>query len=174
MKKVILAISAVILLSSCATNSVTSFYNKHKNDNNVTAIRVPQFMFALLTGMSPEMNNMVGNIKDLRYIKLGNTSQIKSQLINKEMNSALGSRYTEVYRQNEDLKRTLVSVKEKGSTVKEIVVFKNNGLNSTVLYMNGYFDPLKVRKAAKNNDFDSLTNLILKEYQFIQKDSLKN
>ncbi len=174
MKKLFLIGILCVLVSSCASNSITSFYNKHKNDDNVTAIRVPQFMLALLTGISPEMNNMVAHVKDIRYIKLDNTSEIKSQMINKEMNLAMNNRYTEVFRQNDDLKRTLVSVKEKGSTVKEIVVFKNNGLNSTVLYMNGYFDPLKVRKAAKNSDFDSLTDFLLKEYQLISKDSLTN
>jgi len=59
-----------MLLVSCGSyNSIDTFYEAHKNDNQVTAIRVPHFMISLLSNISPEINALIGNTKDLRYMQ---------------------------------------------------------------------------------------------------------
>jgi len=61
---------SLILISSCGSyNSIDSFYEAHKNDDQVTAVRVPRFMLSLLGNISPEMNSLIGNTRDLRYMQ---------------------------------------------------------------------------------------------------------
>ena len=50
MKIRILLAFVVLLGYSCSSyNSINSFYNQHKNDDQVLAIRVPQVMLSLLS-----------------------------------------------------------------------------------------------------------------------------
>lgn len=152
----------LLALSACGSyNTIDTFYEAHKNDNQVTAFRVPQFMFSLLRSISPEMNSIVGDTKDLRYMQFPSATDSQSQFLNNQMNTFTGSSFIEIYRKNDNLKRNVVSVREKRDVVKEILVYKNDNVNGSFLYFKGNFDPVQVRKMAKNDEFDTFTQSLL-------------
>lgn len=158
-------VALVLFLMSCGSyNSIDSFYNTHKNDNQVTAVRVPQFMFSLLSGISPEIESLIGNTKDLRYMQFPSTTPARTEFLNNQMNGITGNNFIEVYRKNDDLKRNVISIREKKNSVKEILIYNNNLLQGSFLYFKGDFDPTKVREMAQNADFEKLTDGLLQQY----------
>lgn len=167
MLKKILFTTALLLITSCSSyNSIDTFYNAHKNDNHVTAIRVPHFMLSLISNISPEMQSLVGNTKDLRYMTFPSTTAEKTSFLNKQMNGITGNSFIEVYRKNDELKRNVVSIREKKNTVKEILIYNNNNENGSFLYFNGNFDPVKVREMAKNNQFENIGNNLINQSNY--------
>ncbi|UWX56417.1 hypothetical protein NYZ99_09610 [Maribacter litopenaei] len=68
-KKISILFLLVLFYNCSSYNSIDTFYNAHKNDNQVTAVRVPQFMLKLISGISPEMQTLIGNTRDLRYMQ---------------------------------------------------------------------------------------------------------
>jgi hypothetical protein len=162
-----LFIASIVLLSSCGSyNSIDSFYNAHKNDNQVTAVRVPQFMLSLLGNISPDMKSLIGNTKDLRYMQFPSATPARTDFLNKQMNTITGNSFIEVYRKNDDLKRNVISIREKKDAVKEILIYNNNNLNGSFLYFNGNFDPAKVRQMAENEDFQKLGEGLINQFNF--------
>jgi len=158
MKKVALLL-ITLLLSACGSyNSIDSFYEAHKNDNQVTAIRVPKFMFSLVSEISPEMKSLVGNTQDLRYMQFPSKTESQTKFLNTQMNNFGSSSFIEVFRKNDNLKRNIVSIREKRDVVKEIIIYNNDNTKGSFLYFNGNFDPLKVRELAKNNQFDKFSS----------------
>ena len=158
MKKVF-TLAVLVLLSSCGTyNSIDSFYNAHKNDDDVLAIRVPQVMFTLLGGISPEMEALVGTTKDLRYMQLPSSTPTQTQYLNRQMNNLTGSSFIEVFRKNDKTKRNVVSIRERRNVVKEILVYNNDNLSGSILYFNGNFDPVMVRDLAEKNKFEAISS----------------
>ena len=156
---------SILLSVSCGSyNSIDTFYNAHKNDNQVTAVRVPQFMLTLISGISPEMQSLVGNTRDLRYMRFPSTTPAKTQFLNKQMNGITGNSFIEVYRKNDELKRNVVSIREKRNSVKEILIYNNNNLNGSFLYFNGDFDPVKVREMAKSDQFGKLGEGLIQQF----------
>ncbi len=165
MIKKVFFLFGIILLTSCGSyNSIDTFYNAHKNDNQVTAVRVPQFMLTLISGISPEMQSLVGNTRDLRYMRFPSATPAKTQFLNKQMNGITGNSFIEVYRQNDELKRNVVSIREKRNSVKEILIYNNNNLNGSFLYFNGDFDPVKVREIAKSDQFGKLGDGLIEQF----------
>lgn len=161
MKK-ILTILGLFLVFGCGSyNSIDNFYEAHKNDNQVTAIRVPQFMLSLVSEISPEMKSLVGNTKDLRYMQFPSNTKSQTQFLNNQMNNFASSSFIEVFRKNDELKRNVVSIREKRDVVKEILIYNNNNTTGSFLYFNGNFDPIKVRELAKNSEFDDFSNGLL-------------
>lgn len=159
-----IGILSVMLMFSCGSyNSIDSFYEAHKNDNQVTAVRVPQFMLSLISGISPEMESLVGNTKDLRYMQFPSSTDSQTKFLNNQMNTITGSSFIEVFRKNDNLKRNVISIRERKNTVKEILIYNNNNLNGSFLYFNGNFDPVKVREMAKNNEFENLSSGLLQQ-----------
>lgn len=157
MKKFFLIL--LLLFFSCGSyNSIDSFYEAHKNDNQVTAIRVPQFMFSLVSGISPEMKTLIGNTKDLRYMSFPSKTDSQTNFLNAQMNNFASGSFIEVFRKNDELKRNVVSIREKRDVVKEILIYKNDNATGSFLYFNGNFDPLKVRQLAKNNQLENFSN----------------
>lgn len=153
------------LLTSCGTyNSIDTFYDTHKNDNQVTAVRVPRFMLGMLSEISPEMKTLIGNTKDLRYMQFPSATPARTQFLNQQMNGITGSSFIEVFRKNDDLNRNVVSIREKRDAVKEILIYNNNGQNGSFLYFNGDFDPVKVRQLAKEDKFKSLGDGIISQF----------
>ena len=167
MKHLFLAIFLLILSSCGGYNSINSFYNQHKNDANVTAVHVPQFMLSLLRNASPEMNSFMGNVRDIRYIQLSPKTTQESTSINNQINNLTTVNFVEVFRKNEDSIRTLVSVRERKDVVKEIMIYKTAPKKSSVFYLNGNFDPNKVRKYAEDGNFDRLSNTLMQQYNLV-------
>jgi hypothetical protein len=172
---------SLILLSSCGSyNSIDTFYEAHKNDDQVTAVRVPRFMLSLLGNISPEMNSLIGNTKDLRYMQFPSATPERTKFLNNQMNTMTGSSFIEVYRKNDKQKRNIVSIREKRNAVKEILIYNNNTTRGSCLYFNGNFDPIKVREMAKNEDFQKIGNGLMKEFKmgstsdFNQEDKKEN
>ena len=166
MKKYFFTLSIVIFASCSSYNSIDTFYNAHKNDNQVTAVRVPNFMLALVRNISPEMESLLGNAKDLRYMQFPSATAKKTTFLNQQMNSITGNSFIEVYRKNDSLKRNVVSIREKKNTVKEIMIYNNNNQKGSFLYFNGDFDPVKVREMAKNNQFENLGNSLINQMDY--------
>ncbi|QLG43802.1 DUF4252 domain-containing protein [Costertonia aggregata] len=163
--KRMLVILCMMLIASCSSyNSVDTFYNAHKNDNKVTAVRVPQFMLTMISGISPEMKAIVGNTKDLRYMQFPSTTPSRTQFLNEQMNGITGNSFIEVFRKNDRLKRNVVSIREKRNTVKEILIYNNNNVSGSFLYFNGNFDPVKVREMAKNEQFRTLGDGLIGQF----------
>ncbi len=160
-----LLILSFILVSSCGTyNSIDGFYEAHKNDNQVTAVRIPQFMLSMIGNISPEMNSLIGNTRDLRYMQFPSATPERTQFLNKQMNDITGSSFIEVYRKNDDLKRNIVSIREKKNSVKEILIYNNNTMRGSFLYFNGNFDPVKVRQMAKSEEFQKLGDGLINQF----------
>jgi hypothetical protein len=157
-----LLVAIGLFLASCGSyNSIDHFYDAHKNDAQVTAIRVPHFMLGLISGISPEMKSLVGNTKDLRYMQFPSATPARTQFLNQQMNGITGNSFIEVFRKNDDLKRNVVSIREKRNAVKEILIYNNNNTTGSFLYFNGNFDPMKVREMAQNNQFENLGGTLL-------------
>ncbi len=56
----------LILLSGYGSyNSIDTFYNAHKNDNQAKIVTMPRFMLGMLGQISPKMNVLIGNTIDL-------------------------------------------------------------------------------------------------------------
>ena len=164
MKKLLLC-SVLVLLASCSTyNSIDSFYNAHKNDDEVFALRVPQVMFTLVSGISPELEALVGTTKDLRYMQFPSSTTAQTQFLNRQMNSITGNSFIEVYRKNEKTKRNVVSIRERRNSVKEILVYSNNNLNGSILYFNGDFDPAMVKEMAEKNKFENISSGLVNQF----------
>ena len=164
MKKLLLC-SVFALMASCSTyNSIDSFYNAHKNDDEVFALRVPQVMFTLVSGISPDLEALVGTTKDLRYMQFPSSTAAQTQFLNRQMNSLTGNSFIEVYRKNEKTKRNVVSIRERRNSVKEILVYSNNNLNGSILYFNGDFDPAMVKELAEKNKFENISSGLVNQF----------
>jgi hypothetical protein len=163
-KKFVLLVFVLTFWACGSYNSIDNFYNAHKNDSQVTAIRVPQFMLSLLSNISPEMKSLIGNTKDLRYMQFPSTTADRTQYLNNQMNSITGNSFIEVFRKNDELKRNVISIREKRNAVKEILIYNNNNVNGSFLYFNGNFDPVKVREMAKKSEFNELPKSLVKDF----------
>ena len=163
MLKKILFTGFILLFISCGS-SVESFYDAHKNDTNVTAVQVPKFMYSLLGNLSPEMNELIGNVSDIRYMNLPSSSSLRNQQINTEIDKITKSGYSDVFRKNNDNTRSLLSVKEQGNIIKQIILHNSNGSNNSLLYLKGNFDADKIRKMAETDDFSKFSNALDQKY----------
>lgn len=154
-----------LLLTSCGSyNSIDSFYNVHKNEDQVTAVRVPRFMFSLLRTISPEVEALIGNTKDLRYMEFTSTTPERTSYLNGQLGGITGNSFIEVYRNNDNQKRNVISIRERGDTVKEILVYNNDSVKGSFLYFNGDFDPVQVREMVKNRDFEKLGSGLINQF----------
>lgn len=160
-----LFVLTLFIISSCGSyNSIDSFYEAHKNDDQVTAVRVPQFMLSMLGNISPEMNSLIGSTRDLRYMQFPSATPERTKFLNTQMNNMTGSSFIEVYRKNDDQKRNVVSIREKRDAVKEILIYNNNTTRGSFLYFNGDFDPVKVRQMAQNEDFQKIGDGLINQF----------
>lgn len=163
-KRTLTLMSLVLLFSCSSYNSIDTFYEAHKNDDQVTAVRVPRFMLSLIGNISPEMQSLIGNTRDLRYMQFPSATPARTQFLNKQMNGLTGSSFIEVYRKNDDLKRNIVSIREKRNAVKEILIYNNNAARGSFLYFNGNFDPVKVREMAHSEEFQKLGDGLINQF----------
>ena len=164
LRKWIFSALFLLLLSCASTNSIDRFYEMHKNDNEVLAVRVPQSMLSLLSGISPELQNIIGNTRDIRFMRFSGLSTPKIQSLSNQMSNITSSSFIEVYRKNQDTKRSVVSIREKRNLVKEIMIFNHDDLNANLLYFNGDFDPAKVRSLAENEQFNDMSETLFSQF----------
>jgi len=80
------------------------------------------------------------------------------------MNNFSSNSFIEVFRKNDELKRNVVSIREKRDVVKEILIYNNNNINGSFLYFNGNFDPIKVRDLAKGNEFQKFSDGLVPQF----------
>ncbi|MGB5237948.1 MAG: DUF4252 domain-containing protein [Flavobacteriaceae bacterium] len=159
-----LSLLFVLLLSCGSTNSIDRFYELHKNDNEVLAVRVPQSMLSLLSGISPELQNIIGNTRDIRFMRFSGLSTPKIETLSNQMNNITSSSFIEVYRKNQDEKRSVISIREKRDLVKEIMIFNHDDFNANLLYFNGEFDPARVRSLAENEQFNDMSETLFSQF----------
>lgn len=165
MKK-ITKIFILFLLVSCASGkSFQSFFNDHKNDVGVTAFQVPNFMKALLQSISPEINNFFGNVNDFKFITFTDISSQKQQQLIQEMNLVTANGYSDVLRKNTVEKVKILSVVEDGAVVKKAIVFNSTLAKTSVFYLKGNFDPNRIKQLSETNQFETLSNKLLQNYQ---------
>lgn len=164
MKKIIVSSSMCLLLLSCG-NSFQSFYNNHKNDIGATSFQVPNFMKAVLGSISPEAKSLVGNITDLKYIKFENIPEVKRTLLISELSNVTNSGYKDMFRKNEALATRIISVKESGVVLTDVILFHSNEKRTTAFYLEGKFDPDKIKTLSDPEKFDNLTGQLLNAYQ---------
>lgn len=153
-KFLLLALS--ISLSSCSgAAKFNQFYNQHKNDNNVKSFQVPRYLKSLVRNVSPELNNVFKNVKDFRTISFTNSTLAQSQQIIEGVNN-ITQNYTDVIRNNTEEKKTLVSVKEKGDFIKEILIHTNTNNNHKIIFLKGNFDPNRIKELIDDHELEEL------------------
>lgn len=163
MKKIILAISLSFLMVSCGS-SFQSFYNNHKADMGTTSFQVPNFMKAVLSNISPDVKNAIGNISDFKYIKFENIDAIKRKNLIAEMNAVTNTGFTDVFRKNEINKTRIISVIEFGVVVTDAIIFNSTETETTAYYLQGNFDPDKIKSFADEDAFNTFSNDLIQNY----------
>lgn len=165
MKKFALLITICLFLFSCAKASFQGFYNNHKADLGATSFQVPNVMKALLNSVSPETKSVIGNLQDVKYIKLNSVSPLKRQQIITEMNAVTNSGYLDMFRQNKETNTRIISVKENGNVLTNVILFNCDEKEATAFYLEGRFDPDKIKTLSEAKNFDALATDLLQSYQ---------
>ena len=149
-------LSVIISLIACSSSqSFNQFYDNHKNDEYVTSFQVPGYLRSLLRNASPELNNLFKNVKDFKSITFTQATPQQSEQIMNEINYITRNN-TDVVRKNEGDERLLISVKEKGDRIKQVILYKNNGSKHNILYLKGNFDAERIKQLANEHEFDNL------------------
>jgi hypothetical protein len=164
MKQKYILLLLFLILFNCGS-SFQSFYNNHKNDIGATSFQVPNFMKAMLGLMNPEAKKVVGSLADLKYIKLTNISESKRNSIVEEMNAVTNYGYKDMFRKNEITQTRIISVKESGIVLTDVILFNSKDNETSAFYLQGRFDPEKIKKLSTEADFDNFTNSLLQSYQ---------
>lgn len=164
MKKISLIISLGFLLVSCGS-SFQGFYNNHKADMGTTSFQVPNFMKAVLSNISPEVKNAIGNISDFKYIKFEKVDALKRKNLIVEMNAVTNSGFTDVFRKNEVDNTRIISVRELGVVVTDAIIFNSTETETTAYYLQGNFDPDKIKSFADEDTFNNFSNDLMQSYQ---------
>jgi len=146
---------SVSLISCSSSAKFNQFYKQHKNDNNVNSFQVPGYLRSLLKNVSPELNNIFKNVKDFKSISFTNCSPQQNQQIIDNVNN-ITQNFTDVIRNNKKEKKTLVSVKEKGDFIKEILIHSNSNNNHTILFLKGNFDPNRIKELIDDHQLEEL------------------
>ena len=146
-------------------NLSTVFFNDHKRDLGVTAFQVPNFMMTLVQNISPEINNLFGNISGLKFISFDAISKEKQQLLISEMNLVTDNNFTDIFRENTIEKTKIVSVRETGNVVTQAIIFNSTLAKTSVFYLRGNFDPNKIREISKTNQFENLSSKLIQNHQ---------
>ena len=166
MKKITILLFSLLMLLSCGSGkSFQSFFNDHKRDLGVTAFQVPNFMRALLTNISPEINNLFGNVKDFKFITFTDITAFKQQTLIQEMDLMTNNSFTDILSTNTVEKTKIISVKEDGDVVTQAIIFNSTLAKTSVIYLKGRFDPNKLKQLSETNQFENLSNSLIQNYQ---------
>lgn len=166
MKKLVLLFSIVLIIISCGSGkSFNSFFNDHKRDLGVTAFQIPNFMMALVQNISPEINNLFGNVNGFKFITFDAISEEKQRLLISEMNLITDNNFTDILRKNTVAKTKIVSVKENGNVVTQAIIFNSTLAKTSVFYLKGRFDPNRIKELSETNQFENLSSKLIQNYQ---------
>lgn len=165
MKKLLLLLTLTLLISCGSTKSFQNFFNDHKRDVGVTAFQVPNFMRALLTSISPEINSLFGNVRDFKFITFNEISAAKQINLIDELDLVTNDKFTDILRQNSPEKSKIISVKENGDVVTQAIIFTSTLQKTTVFYLKGNFDPNQLKQLSETGQFDNLSNKLMQNYQ---------
>jgi len=165
MKKFAFLIVSGLLLISCKVASFQGFYNSHKTDLGATSFQVPNVMKALISSVSPQTKGIVGNLQDLKYIKLNGVSSLKRQQILTEMNAITNTGYLDMFRHNQVGNTRIISVKENGNVLTDVILFNCDEKEATAFYLQGRFDPDKIKTLSEVKNFNALVSDLLQSYQ---------
>ena len=130
-----------------------------------TSFQVPNFMKALLSNISPEVKNAIGNISDFKYIKFEKLDAIRRQNLIAEMSAVTNSGFTDVFRKNEVDNTRIISVRELGPVVTDAIIFNSTEAETTAYYLQGNFDPDKIKSFADEDTFNTFSNDLMQSYQ---------
>ncbi|WP_299254694.1 DUF4252 domain-containing protein [uncultured Lacinutrix sp.] len=172
MKKYIVLIAVVLMLFSCGSASFQGFYNAHKTDLGATSFQVPNVMKALLSSVSLETKSIIGNLQDVKYIKLNSVSSFRRQQIITEMNAVTNAGYLDMFRQNEVNNTRIISVKENGNVLTDVILFNCDEKEVTAFYLKGIFDPDKIKTLSEASTFNALSLDLLQSYKSNMSPSL--
>lgn len=153
-----------MLLVSCGS-SFQGFYDNHKADIGTTSFQVPNFMKAVLGNISPEIKHAIGNISDFKYIKFENIKGSSRQNLIAEMNEVTNSGFTDVFRKNEVDNTRIISVVENREVVTNVIIFNSNETETAAYYLQGNFNPEKIRSFADEKTFNIFSNDLIESYQ---------
>jgi hypothetical protein len=166
MKKISTILLLLLISTSCGSGkSFQSFFNNHKRDLGVTAFQVPNFMRSFLSNISPEINNLFGNVKDLKFITFTDINKDKQAQLIEEINSVTVDTFTDVMRSNTLEKTKIISVKEKGDVVTQAIIFNSTLAKTTIFYLKGQFDPNRIKELSETGQFEKLSNGLIQNYQ---------
>ena len=113
----------------------------------------------LLSGLLIYMIFLSNEMSKICDRLLGRTKRLM-----KKIDKITKSGYSDVFRKNNDNTRSLLSVKEQGNTIKQIILHNSNGSNNSLLYLKGNFDADKIRKMAETDDFSKFSNALDQKY----------
>ena len=130
-----------------------------------TSFQVPNFMKAVLSNLSPEALNNIGNISDFKFIKFENINYLKSQSLISEMNSVTKNGYIDVFRKNEPDNTRIISVREVGIVVTDVIIFNSSVNETTAYYLQGNFNPEKIKSFADEETFNTFSKDLMQSYQ---------
>lgn len=130
-----------------------------------TSFQVPNFMKAVLSNISPEVKHAIGNISDFKYIKFENLGALKRQSLISEMNAVTNNGFTDVFRKNDLANTRIVSVGEVGVVVTDVIIFNSTEIETTAYYLQGNFDPDKIKSFANEETFNTFSNHLIQSYQ---------
>jgi len=164
MKKIVLLISLGFLLVSCGS-SFQSFYDTHKADKGTTSFQVPNFMKAVLSNISPEVKHAIGNISDFKYIKFEKVDTLRRQNLIAEMSAVTKSGFTDIFIKNEADNTRIISIRELGAVVTDAIIFNSTETETTAYYLQGNFDPDKIKSFTDEATFNSFSNDLMQSYQ---------
>ncbi|TDQ31581.1 DUF4252 domain-containing protein [Zeaxanthinibacter enoshimensis] len=165
MNRLLLVLLAVTLGGCSGSKGIDSFYKAHKNDPEVMAVRVPEVMLSFLRTASPEMRELVGNARDIRYMKLPLGAEEREKEINSWVDNLDSGSYIEIYRRNSEMGKNVVSIRENGRSVKEVLVYTSDLNTGSILYFSGDFAPEKIREMANTQGFDKFASSLLLEFK---------
>jgi len=103
-------------------------------------------MLTLLVCISSEIEALIRNTKDLRYIQLPSATEELTIYPNNEMTAMTEETFKEAYRNNDKRKRNVVPLREKEDAVNEIVIYNDDAEKGSFLYFKGDFDPIQGRQ----------------------------
>ena len=73
--------------------------------------------------------------------------------------------FIEIYRRNNPQGKNVVSIRENGRSVKEVVVYTSDMNTGSILYFSGDFAPAKIREMANTSGFDKFATSLLLEFK---------